>query len=246
MSEVAQLVATIKRQLKAQGRTYRDVAQVLGLSEPSIKRLFASERFTVARLAQVSQWLGFTMAELLHESAASVPQLHTLTPAQETQLVSDTKLLLVAVCAFNHWTLEDITSLYRLTKPECLKRLLSLDRMGVIELLPGDRIRLRVARDFTWLPDGPIRRYFLEQGLADFLDSRFDQSGETLEFAHGMLTESALAEFQVELRRVRAKLATLHKESASSAFDLKRGAGVLFAMRTWEPFAFRKLRRLSN
>src|SRR6202046_1546061 len=104
-TEIVQLVATIKRQLKAQGLTYKDVSRALKLSEASIKRVFASERFTVTRLAQVGQLLGFTLAELLQESASSLPPLDTLTRAQEAQLVSDDKLLLVAVCSLNHWSL---------------------------------------------------------------------------------------------------------------------------------------------
>ncbi len=54
-AEIAQLVSTVKRQLKAQGQTYRTVAQALKLSEASIKRLFASERFTVERLSQIAK-----------------------------------------------------------------------------------------------------------------------------------------------------------------------------------------------
>jgi len=153
-------MATIKRELKAQGLTYRDVARALALSEPSVKRLFSSERFTVERLVQISQFVGFTLTELLQEASSSVPQLSTLTEHQETQLVSNSKLLLVAVCAFNHWSVADIVAAYQMSKAECLKRLLVLDRMGVIALLPGDRIRLRIARDFDWLPNGPIRQFF--------------------------------------------------------------------------------------
>jgi transcriptional regulator with XRE-family HTH domain len=65
MTEIAQLITTIKRELKAQGLTYQDVARGLSLSEASVKRLFSSERLTVERLAQISQFLGFTLAELL-------------------------------------------------------------------------------------------------------------------------------------------------------------------------------------
>ena len=209
MPELAQLVVTIKRQLKRQGLRYRDVAGALDLSEPSVKRMFSSERFTVERLAQISALLGFTMAELLQVSAASAEQVHTLSEAQETQLVSDTSLLLVAVCALNHWSLDEMVAAYRMSRAECLKRLLVLDRMGIIALLPGDRVRLRVARDFDWLPRGPIRTYFVDQGLPDFLGSDFDQAGTSLEFTHGMLTGPALAEFQLELRRLRAKFAAL-------------------------------------
>jgi transcriptional regulator with XRE-family HTH domain len=243
MSERAQLISTIKRLLKAQGLTYRDVASALKISEPSVKRLFSTERLTVDRLALICDLLGFTMAELFQDSAGSTPRLLTLTEEQERQLVSNPKLLLVAVCAFNHWSIENIQIVYRLSKAECLKQLLALDRLGVIELLPGDRIRLLVARDFDWLWNGPIRQFFVKQGLPDFLKSAFDQPDQMLNFAHGMLTEPAQAEFQVELRRLKVKLAALHTESAAAPINQRRGTGILLAMREWEPAVFRTLRR---
>ncbi len=244
MSETTQLLSTIKRQLKAQGLMYRDVAAALKLSEPSVKRLFSGRRLTVDRLAQIGTLLGFSLTELLQESTATLPTVHALTETQERELISDNKLLLVAVCALNHWSLADITATYRLTLAEGLKRLLILDRMGVIALMPGDRIRLRVARDFDWLPGGPIRQMFMAQGLADFLDSRFQPDDERLEFAHGMLTAAALAEFQIELRRVRSKLAALHQDCASAPFHTRKGTGVLLALREWEPTGFAQLRRV--
>jgi transcriptional regulator with XRE-family HTH domain len=243
MTEIAQLVATLKRQLKAQGMTYRDVARALDLSEASVKRLFAGGRFTVERVAQIARLLGFTLAELLQEAAASAPRLQTLTRAQEAQLVSDPKLLLVAVSAFNHWTLADMVATYRISKADCIKRLLVLDRMGILQLLPGDRIRLLAASNFDWLPDGPIRQYFLKQAMGEFLDSRFDQPDESIDFAHGMLTQAAHAEMQAEVARLRARLHTLHEESAAAPRHAKRGIGMLVAMRNWEPRSFAELRR---
>ncbi|WP_296224593.1 helix-turn-helix domain-containing protein [Ralstonia sp. UBA689] len=243
MNEANQIIDALKRQLRAQGLTYRDVAKGLKLSEPSVKRLFASGRFTVDRLVQVSQLLGFTLAELVQESANSVPPLHMLTQAQEAQLVSSETLLLVTVCALNHWTVDDIVATYRITRAECLKHLLRLDRIGLIALQPGDRIRLCVARDFDWLPGGPIRQYFLEQGLNDFLDCRFERDDETLAFTHGMLTPAAAAELRLELRRLRSKFAALHQESMALPLAQKRGTGLLLALREWEPRGFARLRR---
>jgi transcriptional regulator with XRE-family HTH domain len=243
MTEIAQLIATIKLQLKAAGMTYRDVAQALDLSEPSVKRLLSSGRLTVDRLAQFSELLGMTMAELLRESEASQARSHTLTHAQEAQLVSNDKLLLVAVCALNHWTLADLVATYRLSEAECIKQLLVLDRMGVVNLKPGNRIQLLVARDFDWLRDGPIRQFFLQQGMPDFMESRFDGADETMDFSHGMLTKAGYAQLQVELRKLRAKLATLHDEAANAPRAEKHGTALLLAMRVWEPAAFRALRR---
>jgi transcriptional regulator with XRE-family HTH domain len=243
MSEVTQLLTTIKRQLKLQGKTYRDVAGALGLSEASVKRLLTSDSFGVDRLVEISNLLGFTLAELAQEAALTGTRLHTLSAAQEKELVSDTKLLLVAVCALNHWTVADILAVYRLTEAECVQKLLHLDRLHLIALMPGNRIRLNVARDFDWLADGPIRTYFRTQGLADFLGGAFDRPDETLAFTHGMLTESALAALQVELRRLRARFAELHEESLAAPLPKRRGSGLLLALREWEPAEFTALRR---
>lgn len=243
MTEIAQIVATIKSQLRAQGRTYRDVAGHLGMSEASIKRLFSSERLTLERLAQLAAYLGYTVAELTGAAASSVPELDTLTHAQEAELVSDEKLLLVTVLVLNHWTSADIVRQYLLTQVEVVRRLRRLDRMGVIELLPGDRIRRRTRRDFDWLPDGPIRRFFAQRELGDFLRGPFDDAGETLDFSHAMLTPMAQAELKSELRRLRRKLASLHEESVPASLDDKNGVGLSVAMRRWEPLAFRRLRR---
>jgi transcriptional regulator with XRE-family HTH domain len=246
MDEVSRTIATVKRHLKAQGLTYRDVAIAIGRSEASVKRVFARESFTVDRLAQISRLLGFTLAELLADSAAEVPKLRVLTSKQEASLISDEKQLLVAVCAMNRWTVDEICAEYLLSRAEAVKCLLVLDRMGMLELLPGDRIRPLVARDFDWLPNGPIRRYFMDHALSDFLGSRFDDAEESLEFAQGLLTEPALAQLRQELRRLRARMAALHEESTEAPLAQRRGIGMILALRRWEPQSFKRLRRTSS
>jgi transcriptional regulator with XRE-family HTH domain len=242
-AEIAHVIATVKSQLKAQDRTYRDVARFLKLSEASVKRLFSSERFTVERLAQIAELLGFSLAELLQMAASSVPELDTLTSAQEAKLVSDEKLLMVTVLALNHWSVADMVGWYHISASDVIKRLRILDRMGLIELLPGDRIRRRARRDFDWLPNGPIKAYFANLEMSDFLKDPFDDTEESMDFSHAMLTKAAQAELKVELRRLRRKLASLHEESIPAPLDEKRGIGLLLAMRRWEPAAFMRLRR---
>jgi transcriptional regulator with XRE-family HTH domain len=243
MTEATQLISTIKKQLKSQGMTYRDVARALKLSEPSVKRLFASERFTVDRLVQVSNLLGYTLAELSKEAQAGQPRLSTLTEKQEREVVSDPKLLVVAVSALNHWTLDEIVAFYRVNHAECVKFLLRLDKLRIIDLLPGNRIRINVSRDFDWLPNGPIRQYFQGRGLGDFLKSNFSNENESMAFVNGMFTEQAQAQIQDELRRLRQKFAELHEASLAAPLSKRNGVGLLLALRRWEPADFAKLRR---
>jgi hypothetical protein len=58
-----------------------------------------------------------------------------------------------------------------------------------------------------------------------------------------MLTPVAQAELKLELRRLRAKLASLHEQSISAPLADKSGVGVLLALRRWEPASFVRLRR---
>lgn len=243
MSEIDQIVTTLKRRLKLEGMTYRDLANALGLSEPSVKRMFANRRFTADRLVEISHLLGFTLAELAQEAAISEGRLHTLTERQERELVSDEKLLLVAVCVLNHWTIAETIQTYNLTEAQVIGRLVKLDRLRLIHLLPGNRVRLNVARDFDWLPHGPIREYFHQQGLDDLLDSKFAGPDEVLTFSHGMLTDAALSKLQTEIRKLRQRFAELHEESLAAPLSKRRGTGLLLAMREWELAAFTLMRR---
>jgi len=243
MNEIDQFVSTLKRRLKIQGMTYRDLAQSLGISEASVKRMLASGRVSLERMVDISHLLGFTLAELAHEAAVGERLLHALTETQEKDLVADIRLLLVAVCVLNQWELKDIVGTYSLSEAECIQCLVKLDRLRLIQLLPGNRIRLNVARDFDWRPKGPIRSFFQSQGLNDFLHSDFSREDEAMAFSHAMLTESGAAKMLGELRKLRQRFAELHEESLAAPLSKRRGTGLLLAMREWEIAAFTAFRR---
>jgi hypothetical protein len=103
--------------------------------------------------------------------------------------------------------------------------------LSIIDLLPGNRIRLNVTCDFHWLSNGPIRQYFDRNGLSDFLQSQFTGSNEMFTFVHGMLTEHALASAQEELKKLRVKYAELHDACIAAPMAKRHGAGLLFALR---------------
>lgn len=243
MNEISELVKTLKKRLKAQGMGYRDLAGSLGISEASVKRLFATQRFSLERIVEIAHLLGYTLAELAQDASAAENRLHTLTEAQEREVVSDPKLLLVAVCVLNQWEVGDIVERYRLTEAECIRELVKLDRLRLITLLPGNRVRLNVARDFDWLPHGPIRAYFREEGLGDFLADGFSQDDEVLAFSHAMLTGPAMAKMRTEIRRLRQRFSELHEESLAAPLSRRTGMGLLLALREWEIVAFTRLRR---
>lgn len=243
MREIDQLMATVKRQFKLRGWTYEQVADALQVSEPTVKRMFTGANLTMERLAQLAALLEMSIAELVQEAEANRPRLEQLTTAQEQQLVSDIGLLLVTICVLNHWSLEDIVRTYRLTEAQCVGHLLALDKLRLLDLLPGNRIRLQVARNFAWRENGPIRRFFLAQSLGDFVNSPFESRSEMLTFSHGMLTTDAAAHLRTKLQRLHREFSELHEQSLRAPFDQRHGTGLLMALREWEPEGFEALRR---
>lgn len=243
MSQTHKLVTTLKRLLKVRGLTYSDVAVHLGLSEASVKRQFSQQSFSLRTLESICDLLQLELAELVHEAEAAQVNLSRLSEKQEMELVADSSRVLVTVCVLNHWTLAQIVATYRLSEAECVGYLLQLDRMGLIRLLPENRIKLKVARDFAWLPGGPIHRFFRERAQNDFLAADFEQVGELLRFQHAMLSPAANLRFQHRLQRLLQEFTEMHEEDGAAPAETRYGTSLLLAMRPWEPQVFEELRR---
>ncbi len=237
------LVDALKRALKGRGITYANVAAGLGLSEASVKRMFSRRDFTLQRMEDVCHVAGIDFGEIVRDVSAEEAGMTHLTVEQEEEIVSDPKLMLIALCAVGNWTLQQIVDTYEISRAECIRYLTRLDRRRIIELQRGNRIRPLISRTFSWLPDGPIQRHFRSRVESEFLSSKFDHPGELFLFVNGMLSRKGTAEFIARMRRVAADFADLHAADRSLPLPERHGTSVLLAVRPWEPRAFRALRR---
>ena len=85
---------------------------------------------------------------------------------------------------------EEITALYDIEPAECVALLLKLEKIGILELHENNRIRLRLARTFAWIPDGPIMRYAKSQ-CADFFNYAFSGPGQLMRMITVRITREA-------------------------------------------------------
>lgn len=241
--QAASLVEALKRLLKSQGITYAHVAAGLGLSEAGVKRMFSRRDFTLQRLEHVCRIARVDFGALMRAVADEPSGLAQLTERQERELVSDPRLMLVALCAVGNWSFEQIVGTYAMTRAECVRYLSRLDRHRIIELQPGNRIRPLISRTFSWRPDGPIQRYFHARVEAEFLGSRFDRRDELFLFVSGMLSRRASAELIAKLKDLARDFAELHRDDVAIPLAERHGTSLLLATRAWEPRTFRELRR---
>jgi transcriptional regulator with XRE-family HTH domain len=238
-----QLIDALKAALKQHGLTYRDLADGLQVSESSVKRWFAERTFTLQRIDSICRLMDLEFSGLLQLARHQSELAETLTAAQEQAMVGDVRLLLVAYLLLHRYTPDQIRAEYRFEETELFRYLARLDRLGVIELLPGNRVRPLIAPNFSWLPHGPIQRYFESRVRQDFLQSDFNAPGEMQRFAYGMLSEEAIGQINRRIERLVREYDTLNQEDRALPLAVRHGTSMLVAFRRWGFSEFDELRR---
>lgn len=243
MSTTADLITALKKELKNAGMTYADLAQALGMAESSVKRMLAKGDMSLSRVDAVCRALKIDFADLARRVADTQPLLAQLSAEQESAVVADKKLLLCAICVLSQWTLEQITSSYRLHEAEAVRAFVQLDRIGIIELRPLNRYRLKLAKTFRWRPHGAVMNFFREHALLDYFKGGFDASDEALLLVHGSISHSLAPAFVERLQRLAQDFAQQHLADQKMPERERGGYTLLLAMRGWEFEAFAALRR---
>ena len=244
MSRNSDLTNALKRVLKTAGLTYADAAQHLGLSEASVKRLFKNQSFSVARMEDLCELAGADLLELVRSVDDQKGHLQQLSEEQERELADDLPLFIAAICVLNRYRFDDIIASYKIETLQLQQLFARLDRIGVLELLPGNRYRLRVSRDFKWRPNGPIERFFVQNVLASFVDRRLVRAQDSFRFAWGTVSDETAKHFQNRLRQLYDDFNEAADADAHLPLEARTGAGLLLALRNqWEPDEMRRVKR---
>ncbi len=242
MAQTSALIDTLKRTLRSHGKTYADVGQALKLSEASVKRLFSHKDFSLERLDRICQMLEMEISDLVEHMTGEQHQLEQLSIEQEQEVVGDKTLLAVAICALNKWKLDEIVAFYDITEGECFKKLAKLDRLKLIDLLPGNRIKIRVAPNFRWQDNGPIQKLFQERLGNEFLHGRFKGDDESLIVLNGMLSRQNVIELKNKLRRLAWEFNVANRDDSSLPLAERHGVTAVLAVRGWQYGLFHPLR----
>ena len=243
MAQVSALVSALKASLKAAGVKYTQVADVLQLSESSVKRKFSKKDFSLLELDAICTLAGIQVSDLVRQMEGAQGRLQALTELQEQEIADDLGFLLVSVCVLNRWSFDEVLRFYKFDEPTLVGLLARLDRLGMIELLPNNRIKLLVAPNFGWRPNGPIEKVFLQAIQQDFFATRFDRDDHLLIVLNGMLSPASNRELQRKMERLAREFDQLNQEDASLPLGDKHGATLALALRDWHYRSFKPYRR---
>ena len=228
------LVEALKKCLRARGVTYAALARELHLSEASVKRLFSRGTFTLARVEQVLRVLELDLVELARMARGAEGGPAELSVEQETVLARDERLLSVFWLLLNGWRFGGIVEEFAITRTELTLALAKLERARLIDWDAGERVRLRVAKDFSWRAGGPVKKAYGLRVTAEFLRSRFAGPLELLRFEARDLSPASAAMLRRRLERLVAEFGELAEVDSTLPAGRREGVGLLLACRPWE------------
>jgi transcriptional regulator with XRE-family HTH domain len=227
-------VAALKKTLRSHGLTYRELAGKLGVSEPTVKRMFSRGAFTLARIEQILRALDLDLYDVARMSRGQATAPLELSLEQENALARDERLLSVFWLVLNEWTFAEILEAYAITKLELTLAFARLAKVRLVDWGPGERARLMVGRDFLWRPAGPVKKAYGNRVMQELLKSRFEGSSELLRFEARDISEESAAVVRRRLERLAAEFNEFAQVDASLPARKRNGFGLLVACRPWQ------------
>lgn len=172
-----EITSALKTALKSRGVTYREVAEKIGVSEKTIKRLFSDKDCSLTRLNQICEVINLSVYDLLdfaqHYSKPGV----RLNEEQEIFLGTHRQHFAFLYFLTVGYSADQIQEKYHLSELSCFRYLRDLDKLKLLELAENNRYRLLVDGKLLVPLHGPMHG-FVRDANKLFLDYVIDHDGE--------------------------------------------------------------------
>jgi transcriptional regulator with XRE-family HTH domain len=166
LNEYRLAVENLKARLREKDITYAELADGIGMSESGVKKIFTGSDGSFQRLAQICRYAGVTLGELFQDRAGEA----TFTPEQQDAFLKEPELFqFYWMIAFERRTVGESEKFFRITRADGQRQLKRLQELGLLKLLPGDRLRLPQANAIHWSGDGPFLRKIYQDWSQKFV-----------------------------------------------------------------------------
>ncbi len=169
---VLQIIKTLMKNRKL---SYRMVAKRVGMSESGLKKIFASHDCSFNRLSSLCEAMEVQLQDVLASLASTRVKEIQFTARQEAFFLADQDAFpLFWKLVYERIPLHQIQEELDLSHAALFKKLRKLDQLGLIELHPGDRIKLPKMELAKWMGNGPhlrrIRKEWSSQLIHEVLE----------------------------------------------------------------------------
>lgn len=240
MAEHMQLLTTLKSVIKQKKLTYRMIAMELGVSESSIKRMLNSNDISMSKMYRLLELVDMDFGSLVQLNEQLYRTVSAVDIAVEQELIEDHLLLLIFFHLLNGWSVSNLVHSLEADELTIRRYVYRLSKLGIIEVLIGDRVRLLLAPNFKWSTNGPMETFVRKQVLPEYLSCNFSDPGELQLMSNGWLSESSLKELHRHAQSLVKKHQTLINKDSNLALHDRNVSTLLIAIRPWSLSIFDK------
>lgn len=195
------LFKALKQILKVQGLHYEDLAELLGVSEATVKRLFQDQDCKLSRLMEVCEALSVRFQDLLEFASKG--------PVESTVLSLETEKALLAkpgLVSFFMLLVSDIDQAIieqhnNLKPTDTYLYLRELEELGLIRIGRNQGVHFLVQRPIKWRLDGPLHSVLVkvnQQFIRDTL-SEHGELGYPFHTASRLFSEHSIKQLNEEV-----------------------------------------------
>jgi len=170
----------LKKAFRVAGITYQDIGSQLGMSLATVKRMMADENIRFDRLLTLCQLAGVEITELI-DSAVNKPAEHSVfTHEQDAAFAQFPHLLsYFSALVYQRETPADIAKQYQLDDVSTYLYLRKLETIGLIELLPENKVKLTISLPVGFSADSQVMKQQYQSMIEHTVQSvLFDDSSD--------------------------------------------------------------------
>lgn len=226
------IIAHLKAQLKSRGLNYKDLAKIWNVAESSVKRIMSGEDLSLERLEKACTHLEISMGDFMKATQfEGSSQIFFMSEDQELKLSKDRELLHYFLLLDEGYLPVDIPKNYVISAEKQTKFLIQLEKLGIIELFPHNRIKKKYMGQMRFRKDGPLAKALLENMRADFMNSNFNRDDQYLTFLILNFVPGTVQQFRLRIQNlIREMIATSDQNRNHPNAE---EYGLLIATRNW-------------
>jgi hypothetical protein len=233
MKSTPLIIESLKSHLKLRGLSYRDLARVWKLSQSSVKRVMSSGEVSLARIEEACKMMDLPLGDFYRQVPfEKQTDLVYLSAEQENKLSKDSEALHYFLLVQQGWIPSDIVRLYTISKEKNIQLLNQLERWGLLEVHPQNRIKRKFLGQLRFRKEGPLGRQIEKQVKTQFLESDFQKENEYFTFLTLSLIPGDPQKLKIRILEFFQEI--LQESEENREHPNSQDYGLVLAMRPWE------------
>lgn len=207
---------TLKDVMRAKGMTYKALAVLMDVSEPTVKRIFQDQDCKLSRLLTICQLLDIDVETLLEMSERQLPAIEPISEKAEKALANDRTLMYLFMLLVSDVPLSEVQRTSGFSDAEVYQYLRQLEQIGLLRVGVENRITFLVEKPIKWRLDGPLHRILVavNQAFVEKAVENHNKDHTPFYSASRMMSEQSREELDHAFKELYAlfhKLASLDK-----------------------------------